>query len=64
MATSSRIQIRLADTAIRLAGGEGWATVFNETAEEVLGFSADTYVSMTSMEERYASLSPLRGAVS
>ena len=28
----------------------------------MLGFSADTYVSMTSMEERYASLSPLRGA--
>ena len=43
-------------------GGECWATVFNETAAEVLGFSADTYVSMTTMEERYASLSPLRGA--
>ena len=43
-------------------GGECWATVFNETAAEVLGFSADTYVSMTSMEERYSSLSPLRGA--
>ena len=43
-------------------GGECWATVFNETAAEVLGFSADTYVSMTSMEERYDSLSPLRGA--
>ena len=62
MATSSRVQIRLADPAIRLAGGECWATVFNETAAEVLGFSADTYVSMTSMEERYASLLPLRGA--
>ena len=43
-------------------GGERWTTVFNETAAKVLGFSADTYVSMTSMEERYASLSPLRGA--
>ena len=43
-------------------GGECWATVFNETAAEVLEFNADTYVSMTSMEERYASLSPLRGA--
>ena len=43
-------------------GGECWATVFNETAAEVLGFSADTYVSMTTMEKRSASLSPLRGA--
>ena len=43
-------------------GGECWATVFNETAAEVLGFSADTYVSMTTLEKRYASLSPLRGA--
>ena len=41
-------------------GGECWATVFNETAAEVLEFSADTYVSM--VEERYASLSPLRAA--
>ena len=45
-----------------LLGGECWATVFNEIAAEVLGFSGDTYGSMTSMEERYASLSPLRGA--
>ena len=39
-----------------------WATVFNETAEKVLGFTANNYVAMTSDEERYSSLSLLRKA--
>ena len=43
-------------------GTEMWATVFNETAEKVLGFTANNYVAMTSDEERYSSLSLLRRA--
>ena len=43
-------------------GSEVWATVFNETAAKVLGFSANNYVAMTSDEVRYAALSVLQGA--
>ena len=37
-------------------------TVFDETAAKVLGFSANSSVAMTSDEERYTSMSLLRGA--
>ena len=40
---------------------ELWSTVFDETAAKALGFSANSYVAMTSDEERYASLSLWRG---
>ena len=43
-------------------GSEMWATVFNETAAKVLGFSGNNLVALTSDEEQYAALSVLRGA--
>ena len=43
-------------------GTEIWVSLFNEVAAKVLGFSAKSYVAMTSDEERCASLSVLRGA--
>ena len=43
-------------------GSECWSNVFDETAAKVLGFIANSYVAMTSDEERYASLSLLQGA--
>ena len=43
-------------------GSECWATLFNEKAVHVLGFTGNAYMSMTSETERYAALSMLRGA--
>ena len=43
-------------------GTEIWVTLFNEMTAKALGFTANSYVSMTSDEERYASLSLVRGA--
>ena len=43
-------------------GTEIWVSLFNEVAAKVLGFSAKSYVAMTSDEERCASLSVLKGA--
>ena len=42
-------------------GAQFWSTIFDETAAKFLGFSANTYVGMTSDEDLYASLSLLRG---
>ena len=42
-------------------GTKTWVTVFNETAAKAQGFTANSYVAITSDEERYASLSLLRG---
>ena len=55
MATGSRVQVRPAGPTIGLGGEECW-TIFDETAAKVLGFSANTYVGMTSDADRYASL--------
>ena len=43
-------------------GTETWVTLFNEMAEKTLGFTANSYVAMTSDEDRLASLSVLRGS--
>ena len=43
-------------------GTEAWATLFGNVAAKAPGFSANSYVAMKSDEERYASLSLLRGA--
>ena len=43
-------------------GTELWVTLFNEMAAKALVFTANSYVAMTSDEDRYASLSLLRGA--
>ena len=43
-------------------GIEIWVTLFNEMAANALGFTANSNVAMTSDEDRYASLSVLRGA--
>ena len=43
-------------------GTEIWVSLFNEMAAKVLGFSANSYVAMTSDEDRLAALSALRGA--
>ena len=44
-------------------GSECWSTVFDETAAKVLGFSANSYVAMTSNEERCASLVTIKKRV-
>ena len=41
---------------------ECWATLFNEKAVQVLGFTGNAYMNMTSDAERYAALEMLRGA--
>ena len=43
-------------------GSELWATLFNDKAVQVLGFTGNAYMSMTSYTERYAALDMLRGA--
>ena len=43
-------------------GSVCWATLFNEKAVQVLGFTGNAYMSMTSDAERYAALEMLRGA--
>ena len=43
-------------------GSEFWVTLFNEQAVQVLGFTGNAYMSMTSDAERYAALDMLRGA--
>ena len=42
-------------------GTEMWVTLFNEMAAKALGFTTNSYVAMTSDEDRFASLSVLRG---
>ena len=41
---------------------EFWVTLFNEKAVQVLGFTGNAYMSMTSDTERYAALDIFRGA--
>ena len=43
-------------------GSEMWATLFNAKAVQVLGFTANDYMSMKGDAERYAALDMLRGA--
>ena len=43
-------------------GSEVWATLFNDKAVQVLGFTANDYMNMKSDAERYAALDMLRGA--
>ncbi|KAI0212386.1 hypothetical protein LSAT2_002691, partial [Lamellibrachia satsuma] len=43
-------------------GSEVWATLFNDKAVQVLGFTGNAYMSMTSDTERYEALDMLRGA--
>ena len=43
-------------------GSDCWATLFNEKVVQVLGFTGNAYMSMTSETERYAALSMLREA--
>ena len=43
-------------------GSELWVTLFNDKAVQVLGFTGNAYMSMTSDTERYAALDMLRGA--
>ena len=43
-------------------GSEVWATLFNDKAVQVLGFTGNAYMSMKSDAERYAALDMLRGA--
>ena len=43
-------------------GSECWVTLFNDKAVQVLGFTGNAYMSMTSDTERYAALDMLRGA--
>ena len=43
-------------------GSEVWATLFNVKAVQVLGFTANEYMTMKTDAERYAALDILRGA--
>ena len=43
-------------------GSEVWATLFNDKAVQVLGFTVNDYMNMKSDAERYAALDMLRGA--
>ena len=43
-------------------GSEVWATLFNDKAVQVLGFTGSDYMNMKSDAERYAALDMLRGA--
>ena len=43
-------------------GSEVWATLFNDKAVQVLGFTGNDYMNMKSDAERYAALDMLRGA--
>ena len=42
-------------------GTEIWVSLFNEVAAKLLGFVTNSYVAMTSDEDRSAALSVLRG---
>ena len=44
-------------------GTEIWVSLFNEVAAKLLGFAANSYVAMTSDEDRSAALSVLSGPV-
>ena len=50
------LRVLLADWS----GSECWVTLFNEKAVQVLGFTGNAYMSMTSDAERYATLDMLR----
>ena len=57
----------MAKTALRVLlqdgiGTETWVTLFDEMAAKALGFTANSYVAMTSDEDRFASLSVLTAA--
>ena len=43
-------------------GSECWCTCFDEKAVKILGFTAKDYAQMASDEERYESMSALRGS--
>ena len=43
-------------------GSECWCTCFDEKAVKILGFTAKDYVQMETDEERYESMSALRGS--
>ena len=43
-------------------GSECWCTCFDEKAVKILGFTADDYVKMETVEARYESMSALRGS--
>ena len=43
-------------------GSECWATLFNEKAVQVLGFTGNAYMNLTSDTERYAALDIVRGS--
>ena len=43
-------------------GSECWCTCFDEKAVKILGFTANDYVQMESDEQRYESMSELRGS--
>ena len=43
-------------------GSECWCTCFDEKAVKILGFTANDYVRMKTVEERYESMSELRGS--
>ena len=43
-------------------GSECWCTCFDEKAVKLLGFTANDYAALESAEERYESMSELRGS--
>ena len=43
-------------------GSECWCTCFDENAVKILGFTANDYVALETDEERYDSMSMLRGS--
>ena len=43
-------------------GSEVWGTIFNDKAVQLLGYTGNDYINMTSDAERYAALDMLRGA--
>ena len=43
-------------------GSECWVTLFNEKAAQVLEFTGNAYMSMSSEAERYAAMEMLREA--
>ena len=43
-------------------GTEIWVSLFNEVTAKLLGFAANSYIAMTSDEDRSDALSVLRGA--
>ena len=43
-------------------GCECWCTCYDENAVKIIGFTANDYVTLTTDEERYESMSALRGS--